>query len=59
MLNRFSTVDEFLQAMHEQCGVRLADGYPSGAMRLATHYYIDDAAVSRTVGAFRQLLAPK
>jgi hypothetical protein len=43
--------------MWEQHKVRLGSPYPSGHLRLVTHYYVNDAAVARIITAFQQLLA--
>jgi len=58
---KFSSVAEFIQAMHEKFQVRLVGSYPGVAgssMRLVTHYYITDAAIAHTIYAFKQLLCP-
>jgi threonine aldolase len=54
---KFATPAEFIKAMWEQHKVRLGSPYPSGHLRLVTHYYINDAAVARIISAFQQLLA--
>jgi len=50
------THDLLVEKLNQQ-GIRIGNGGPWG-MRAVTHFWIDDDAVDRTLGAFRSLLIP-